>query len=517
MMVLVAVALSVGMAGLFAARTLRARIVSEAESSLESVLRLGATRMCAEARQVNLTDRVFFSDRELSGMDEFLWLVKGSRGAPGSQGFQGAPGSAADAGVEELARSDGFPFDGLIAPLADTSFPAEPMVRFVVGQDADGQPYRMAMLAITPALDRPPTRSEDRSPGMGQRPQRGGDRGRPGAGPGRGGPGGPGGGPRFAPDEHFQIYVARSIREERAILESLLRTLLAAGAVAVGLSALIVPWTVRRGLRPVRAISKKISDVDETRLDRALEIDAIPVELAPIVQSFEGVREHLAAAFAREGRFTSNAAHELRTPLAGLRASMEVALRRQRTSDQYRATIDECLQITCSMQGMVESLLLLAKGGHPSRGAEAVDVEGCLRRAFAASAGELAEQRLTVQWGNVTDPVVSCVAALAERALSNIVANAVQYAVPGSVITVAFDEAPDELGLRLVNRCEGLAHDTAERAFEPLWRGDTVRTDASLHAGLGLSIVQQCVEAIGGSVSVCTECDRFELSLSLPR
>lgn len=507
---LVTVAVSVGVAGLFVARTLERRIVSEAEASLESVLRLGASRMCAEAREVSGNDRFFFDDRELSAMEEFLWLV---------EGIPGGPFSREEANFEELARTEGFPFASVMEPP-----PEESAVRFEVRQGEDGEPYRVAALMLTPALDQPGPGGPGGRGGARRWPRRLDDGGRPGPGsrpglgPERGGRGRPmGGGPRFAPDEQFKVYLAKSIHEERAILKSLLRTLLLAGLVAAGLSAIIVPWTVRRGLGPVRDISAKISAVDESRLDLPLEVEAIPAELEPIVQSFESVRERLSSAFAREGRFTSNAAHELRTPLAGLRASMEVALRRERTTDQYRSIMNECLGITCSMQGMVDSLLILAKGTQQDQETEPVDLESVLRRAFAANSEAMEARGLTVQWSEVGDPTVTCVALLAERIAANIASNAVQYAAAGSTISVALEEAGDHVGVRTGNDTEALAPDTAERALEPLWRGDAARTDATLHAGLGLSIVQQCVEAMGGAVSVETSGDRFELSLSLPR
>ena len=515
MAALLAVTASVGGAGFFVSKTLRTAIVSEAEASLESVMRLGSSRLCAEARSVRSGGDLYFDDRGIGSLDSFSWLVKG---------LPRGPRARSDDGFAEFARTEGFPFASVVALFPESAGEEPQGVRYAVGEGPDGEPYRVAVLSVTPALDRPDGPPQGRpSERATDRPT---DRGRGGPGPGRGddradrrgGRGGrPPSGPRFNLGEEFQVYMAAPIHEERAILASLNRTLLLASLLALGASALLIPWTVRRGLRPLRKISDEISLMDEKRLDQALAIEEVPRELAPIVDSFEGARERLGAAFVREKRFTSDAAHELRTPLAGLRASMEVALRRPRPPEHYKSTMAECLEITCSMQGMVDSLLMLAKGtGHELKMVPTDLVEE-LKRAFAIRSDDLARQELTVEWGDVEDPVAPCHEVLGERVFANVVANVTQYAVPGSVVSCTFESAAEHLCIRVANEAESLAADTAERALEPLWRGDAARADATLHAGLGLALVQQCMEALGGSVAIRAGERRFELSLTLPR
>jgi signal transduction histidine kinase len=448
-------------------------------------------------------------------LDRFSWLVKGLPQGPRRQ---------SNGEFAEFARSEGFPFAGVDVLFESAVVDGAKEIRYVVAEGPDGEPYRVAVLNVIPALDMPDGPPQGRPEARG----RGGPGPGAGRGPGddrmdrRGGRGGrPPNGPRFGFGEEFLVFMAAPIHEERTILASLLRTLLLAGVLALGASALLIPWTVRRGLGPLRKISDEISLMDEKRLDQALAIEEVPSELAPIVESFEGARERLGAAFVREKRFTSDAAHELRTPLAGLRASMEVALRRERAPEQYRSTMAECLDITCSMQGMVDSLLTLAKGAGHELETAPMDLVDALELAFASRSGDLARRQLTVEvtieGNDVKDRLVPCHEVLAERIFGNVVANVIQYAAQGSVVSCVFESSADHLCLRVGNEAEDLAADVAERALEPLWRGDAARTDASLHAGLGLAIVQQCVEALGGSVTINAGERRFELSLELPR
>ncbi len=504
------VAAIVGFGGLFVDQVLRQRIVKEAEGSLESVLRLGSSRMCAAARQADRDGSEFFEDRTLGSMDRFAWVVQGRGRASRDQAGPSMP---------ELARTEGFPFDNVNAWL-DPKAPARTReVEFFVGEGSNGERYRVATFVTRPASERPGGRPDDRG-SMRPGPRRGDEAGRPPRGPERrprGEPGGDRGRPPFRPGEQFRVFVAASIHEEAAVLSSLQGTLLLAGAFAVALAVLLVPLTVRRGLRPLRRISEGIGRVNEERLDQAFEFDGATVELLPIIQSFESVRQRLAAAFVREKRFTSDAAHELRTPLAGLRASMEVALRRERSSTHYRETITECLAITESMQGMVNSLLALAKGAEHELKKEPVHIADGLRRSFEAQADVISDRHLTLQWDGEAEPIILGNDALAERIFGNLASNAVNYADEDSVIRVVFESEEGTLRTRVINRASGVSAETAERAFEPLWRSDEARTDASLHAGLGLSLVQQCVEALGGTAEIEAGDGTFEICVTLPR
>ncbi len=514
---LLTVGASVGLSGVFIERTVRERIVAEAEDGLETVLRLGALRASGEARFAHREDREATEDLIGSGMGQFSWLVDAD-----------LPQDAEDPQpiFEQLARTAAFPaeaFNQVDLPVVESE------VAFTVVEGADGEPFRIASFIIVPELDRPdgPRRGGVGRP-RGRPDDRGGERGRPDGPPSRRGgpprgelgsnrgrPDGPGPGSR--PEDSFRVSVATSIVEERAFLDILVRTLLLAGALALVLAAVFIPLAVRRGLRPVRKISEEIGRMDADRLDQALEIEAAPAELAPIVQSFEGARERLSAAFVREKRFTSDAAHELRTPLAGLRASMEVALRRERSQDHYRDTMTECLGITESMQGMVESLLLLAKGAAHELERSPVDLASVLDAALGNRAQDISLRSLTAEVNLAARPIVQSSHVLIERIFANVTRNAVQYAKEGSVIACSIGEDADHVWWSVSNETANLPSDTAERAFDPLWRADAARSEASLHAGLGLTLVAQCVEALGGTVGVEVVDERFTITVTLPR
>jgi two-component system sensor histidine kinase QseC len=135
---------------------------------------------------------------------------------------------------------------------------------------------------------------------------------------------------------------------------------LASGAVIL-LSILVALLTVRQGLRPLTAIAGEIAAVRETDLATRIAAEDVPGELLPIKERLNDLLSRLEAAFNRERRFTADVAHELRTPLAGIRSTIEVTLSRGRDQKEYKTALSDCLAIMENMQTMVNNLLMIAR------------------------------------------------------------------------------------------------------------------------------------------------------------
>ena len=118
---------------------------------------------------------------------------------------------------------------------------------------------------------------------------------------------------------------------------------------------MIAPVVVRHGLAPLNAIAAQIGAI-RRRTSRHVSIrEPTPREIAPIQDRLNDLLPRLQASFQRERRFTADVAHELRTPLAGVRSTIEVTLMRARPSQEYQAVLSECLGIVQNMQTMVNT------------------------------------------------------------------------------------------------------------------------------------------------------------------
>ena len=192
--------------------------------------------------------------------------------------------------------------------------------------------------------------------------------------------------------------------------QTLWRLGLLLGSVSLGaalLSVVVLVVVVRFTLKPVGALAVRISEIDASNVSGKGRLCCSVVELDPVVHRLNEFLERLETAFARERAFTADVAHELRTPLAGLSAALEVCSSRPRDEAAYREVILKCLGATQTMQVMVENLLTLARAdaGQLTLRKEPLDL-----LSFAADCWQPFEQRATqrglqVQWPNDAETI----------------------------------------------------------------------------------------------------------------
>jgi heavy metal sensor kinase len=303
------------------------------------------------------------------------------------------------------------------------------------------------------------------------------------------------------------VLVGRSIAAERARLNSLLALVIGVGLLVVGLGVAGGSWLARRTLAPVSALADAAAAVTERDLSARLDERHAPEELRGLARAFNATLDRLEAAFARQARFTADASHELRTPVAILRAQVETALKGERAASEYRSTLEACGRAADRMAGLTESLLALARadaGERPAAGPVALDAlvrEGAdLLRPSARAAG--VELRCSVEPATVVGD-----ARLLSEVLSNLVTNGFRYNRPGGRVDVTLGRENGEAVLRVRDTGVGIPTDALPHVFERFYRVDAARSRAHGGSGLGLSIVRWIVEAHKGTVEVLSEPD----------
>lgn len=291
--------------------------------------------------------------------------------------------------------------------------------------------------------------------------------------------------------EVVTLTYGRSTTELDATITQLRNIIIGVGLGSLVLVLGLLAWIARVGLRPVDVLAADIAAAD---LDKRID-EARPAELVVIARRLNELLERLDTAFARERQLTAEVAHELRTPLAGLRATIEVALDRERAPERYRDALVQSLAITKQTERMVESMLSLAKldRGIVELDNRDVEIDGLVREVLAHHAAQIADRELAVATHleavtRRTDPVMLA------SVLHNLVDNAISYSEPRGSITV--DVEPRTI--RITNT--GCTLDDTSHVFERFWRGDAART-AGTHAGLGLAIAKTLVELLGGTIT----------------
>lgn len=315
------------------------------------------------------------------------------------------------------------------------------------------------------------------------------------------------------------LVLARETAPVDATLARLKVLLVVVGLAALAVSAAVLSLIVRSALRPVDHLAGRIAALDERDLAERVDVPSVPQELRPVVDRLNELLGRLRTAFERERAFSADVAHELRTPLAGLRTTMDVALTRERRPDEYRAALEDCLRITAHLQGMVENLLSLARleSGQVGPGADAVSPNDLLRDAWATLEETAAARRLRVEWALGPEHAVTSDAALLALVARNILENAAVHADEGGSVRIETAPRGSGVEVRVTNTGSALSQDEAEQAFGRFWRGDAARTDAGVRCGLGLPLVGKIVAVLGGSVSVrSSRGGEFEMVVTVP-
>ena len=163
------------------------------------------------------------------------------------------------------------------------------------------------------------------------------------------------------PRTNVTIAVARATTDIDRRLSNLLWILPSVGTGITAISSLVLISVVRNGLKPVEVIALAITNIDENSLEARVPAGRVPVEISPIVRRLNDLLARLENAFHRERAFSSNLAHELRTPLAGLRATLEVHRSREHEDARCERTVDTCLEICSQSETLVENLLSLTR------------------------------------------------------------------------------------------------------------------------------------------------------------
>lgn len=313
------------------------------------------------------------------------------------------------------------------------------------------------------------------------------------------------------------LAVARGREGLDAFLASLHRTL---ALFILGLllgSSVLVRGVTAYALRPLDDLSRRLEGIDAGSLGEKIVIADAPAELVPTIEHLNGLLARLAESFQRERTFSANVAHELRTPLAEMRALTDVALKWPDDPATLLGTLGEVREAGLQMERIVVNLLALARydGGqhtvHPSR----VPLRELAEHCWSTVAVEAGERGLTADLEIPDGLTLRTDREKLELILSNLLANAVAYGSPGSRITCAAGIADGRLTLRVANPTTDLTSSDLPRLFDRFWRKDAARS-AGRHVGLGLSLVAALCDLLGFAKEARLRGGVFEIVLSGP-
>jgi heavy metal sensor kinase len=263
-------------------------------------------------------------------------------------------------------------------------------------------------------------------------------------------------------------------------------------------------WLVGLGLAPLRRLSDAVSLVSAKDFRLAFDDRRLPHELRPIVERLTATLDLLKRTFAREKQAAADISHELRTPLAALLTTVEVALRKARSPEEYREVLADCHATGQQMSQLVERLLALARldAGVDTMRPRTVEVTA-LAEQCAAMVRPLAEARgLTLEFHRNGPIQLSMDPDKLREIVTNLLHNAIEYNQPNGRVDMTVEGQNGHLQVEVSDTGIGIAPEAREHIFERFYRADPSRHAEGLHAGLGLAIVKGYVDLMGGTIAV---------------
>jgi two-component system sensor histidine kinase TctE len=304
------------------------------------------------------------------------------------------------------------------------------------------------------------------------------------------------------PDAMLTIQVAETTNRRAALVEALRTQAVALPqllVLVVGLLLIVFGYAfVWRPMQQLRELIDHRGSDDLSPLDP----QAAPHDLRPLILSINGLMERLSASVRAQRRFIADAAHQLRTPLAGIQSQTERALV-ERDPAAVRVALERLAAGTEHATQLANRLLMLARAGTTVATRQAdVDLFRIVRDTIAEHLPQALARRQDLGFAGVPGEgrcMVRGDALLLREMLSNIVDNALRYSPEGSAITVSIETHADAWLLAVGDNGPGIPADERERVFEPFYRGADVVAPGT---GLGLAIVRTIAEAHGASVSL---------------
>lgn len=301
--------------------------------------------------------------------------------------------------------------------------------------------------------------------------------------------------------------VGTSLEPTNAAVDRVRNALLIGGGIAVVVAGIGGWLLAAAALRPVERMRRTAADISEHDLSARLPVPGAHDELQALATTMNTLLAQLQEALRRQGAFVADAGHELRTPLAVLRAELELAGRPSRTPDELRDAVQQAARETDRLEQLTQGLLFLAKRDAGTQAAfQATPLQPMLEEAVdACQAGAHAQH---VHIDLIADaPVTARVApSLLRPAVDNLLANALRHAPSGSAITVRLRRDDACAVVEVLDEGAGFPPEFLDRAFERFSRGDAARGAAG-GAGLGLAIVRSVAEVHGGRAQAANRPD----------
>jgi len=298
------------------------------------------------------------------------------------------------------------------------------------------------------------------------------------------------------------VLAGRSTTVDVAAMRSFALKLFGTGAAVLALALGAGWWLTGRAIRPIENISMAASRIASGNLSERIRVPNNRNELGRLASILNSTFARLESAFERQRQFTADAAHELRTPLAIMISETQTALTRRRTEEEYRETVEGCLDTAQQMRRLTESLLGLARFDSGDTETQRTEVDLVkAAQAVIERLKPLAEKQHVQLRGEFAPAFSFSSADRVSQVITNLLTNAIDYNRPDGEVCVSTTCESAFVLLAVTDTGPGIPAEDLPYIFDRFYRVDRSRSRVEGHTGLGLAICKAIVEAEGGTIA----------------
>jgi len=318
-----------------------------------------------------------------------------------------------------------------------------------------------------------------------------------------------------ASSPHTAITVGIDTSEHIAVIEKFRFQLFIIGLIGI-LFLIVFGWlAVKRGLKPIIDMSAVAKNISAKHLSERLQAAGLPVELQGTAAEFNSMLDRLEKSLARLNDFSSDLAHEIRTPVSNLMMQTQVCLSQHRSNAEYREVLFSNYEEFERLAKMIADILFLAKAEHGliPLNIQPVDLKEEFKNLFDFYEALALEKQMTLQLAG--DAILYGEAAMLRRAFSNLISNAIKYGKADSQIQISVVQG-EHIAIEFKNEADPLTADQISRLFDRFYRVDASRQKMIEGTGLGLAITQSIIQMHYASIAADSEHSTICFRLKFP-
>ena len=311
------------------------------------------------------------------------------------------------------------------------------------------------------------------------------------------------------------VAVAVDITHHQHFMESFRKTLWLFVSLAVVIVSFL-GWTmVRHGLSPLKMIRQGAEAVTANKLDFRLKEDAVPVEMAELTHTLNSMLARLEDSFQRLKNFSSDLAHELRTPISNLMTQTQVALSQPRSKEEYQDILASNSEEFDRLAKMVADMLFLAQSdnGLIVLNREKIELNNEIKDLFDFF-DALAEEK-NLKLISTGSAIISGDKSMLRRAFANLISNAIRHSPIGAEILIEIEQAQNTT-ITIFNQGDPILIEHLPHIFERFYRADPARHCNGEGAGLGLAITKSIIQSHNGTIQANSTNNGVKFVIRLP-